>query len=75
MPHTAGKPPCLKWTQQLEAACTTFDRRPPSQRRTGDMDNTEIRCSDQVITAIKNREVQGFVHYDQEAAIITGVAA
>lgn len=40
-----------------------------------DMDNTEIRCSDQVITAIKNREVQGFVHYDQEAAIITGVAA
>jgi UDP-2,3-diacylglucosamine pyrophosphatase LpxH len=37
------------------------------------MDNAEIRCSEQVIAAIKTREIQGFVHQDEDAAIVAGL--
>jgi predicted MPP superfamily phosphohydrolase len=37
------------------------------------MDSAEIRGSEQVIAAIKTKEIQGFVHMDCEAAIVAGL--
>ena len=37
------------------------------------MDNAEIRCSEQVIAAIKMKEIQGFVNRDGEAALVAGL--
>lgn len=38
-----------------------------------DYDNAEIRCSEDVIAEIKNREIRGFVNYDEETAIVAGL--
>lgn len=38
-----------------------------------DMENSEVRCSEELIDSIKNREILGFVNYDEETAIVAGL--
>ena len=38
-----------------------------------DMESSEIRCSRDLIASIKAKEIRGFVHRDEEAAIVAGL--